>query len=259
MAAVRAVFKFMQFFFWCAVLIPPQACILLFTRGRGAYILPQFWHIMVCRAFGIRVEVTGCPIRDRQVLYVGNHLSYLDISAISSVLPVSFVAKDDVARWPLFGLLARLQRTAFISRDRGRAASESDALRARLFQGGSLAVFPEGTSSDGTAVLPFKSSLFELVCGEGAVPVTVQPFTISLAEIDGRVPAGQAERDIYAWYGAMTLAPHFLAFAKCSGVKVRLHFHPPVAIQQGVDRKALARRCRDIVAGAAAAEAAVFA
>src|SRR5690606_21982668 len=118
MATPVAVFKFLQFLFWCALLIPPQVAIMLFTRGKPAYVLPQLWHKLICRAFGLSVEVVNQPETDRQALYVSNHISYLDIPVISCVLSASFVAKADVARWPVFGLLAKLHQTVFVSRSR---------------------------------------------------------------------------------------------------------------------------------------------
>ncbi|MCB9991552.1 MAG: 1-acyl-sn-glycerol-3-phosphate acyltransferase [Rhodospirillales bacterium] len=234
-------------FFWSALLIPPQIIILLFSRGKAAFILPTFWQHRICNAFGLKVEVIGTPVLDRQALFVSNHISYLDIPVIAGVLPASFVAKADVASWPVFGLLAKLQQTAFVSRSRATLAQEKAALSNVLAQGRSLIIFPEGTSSDGQTVLPFKTSLFGLALESGQ-DITVQPFTIELASVDGHEVSTQADRDLYAWHGDMTLMPHFWAFAKSSGAKVRLHFHPPLRVQQISDRKELARICYDLVA-----------
>lgn len=249
MATLVAAFKFTQFIFWCALLIPPQAAVLLFTRGRAAYALPRLWHKMICRAFRIQVEVAGAPVTDRQALYVSNHVSYLDIPAISCVLPVSFVAKADVEGWPLFGLLAKLQQTVFISRSRQRLHEEKAAFEKILKSGRSLVIFPEGTSSDGAQVLAFKSSLFSVVPDGGlSDSMVVQPFTVELVGTDERKIITQKDRDNYAWYGDMTLMPHFWHFAKLRGAKVKLHFHAPVKVKEGENRKELARRCQELVA-----------
>ncbi len=248
MAALIALLKFSQFLFWCAVLIPPQMLILLFTRGKPAYALPQLWHKMICRAFGIEVELEGAPAAGGQTLYVSNHISYLDIPVISCVLAASFVAKADVAGWPVFGLLAKLHQTIFISRSRQSIQEESHVLKNILKAGGSIIVFPEGTSSDGRSVLPFKSSLFSMVLDSDIPNVIIQPFTVELIETDGKKVETQKDRDYYAWYGDMTLMPHFWQFAKRRGAKVKLHFHPPIKVQEGGNRKDLALKCHEIVA-----------
>lgn len=253
MAALVAARKFSLFLFWCAVLIPPQMLVMLFTRGRPAYILPSLWHKMICRAFGLKVEIVNAPVTKGQTLYVSNHLSYLDIPVITSVLPASFVAKADVAAWPLFGLLAKLQQTVFISRSRQGLREEKAAFQKIMDEGRSLIIFPEGTSSDGTQVLPFKSSLFSLVLdADGNRDIAIQPFTVELLETDGRRIETGKDRDLYAWHGDMTLMPHFWQFAKLRGAKVKLHFHAPVKVKEGENRKNLALQCHATVAGALA-------
>lgn len=248
MARIRALWKFTVFFFWSALLIPPQMLILLFGRDKAAYILPSLWHRQICRVFGLEIEVINKPVRDRQVIYVSNHVSYLDIPVIASVLPVSFVAKADVESWPFFGLLAKLQQTAFISRARAAVGREKQTLASLLAAGKKLVIFPEGTSSDGSKALPFKSSLLGIALESGE-DMLIQPFTIELAEIDDRPVTSQNDRDLYAWYGDMTLMPHFWNFAKTKGAKVKLHFHAPIHVKEIQDRKLLAQTCHELVAG----------
>ena len=249
MTAFFAALKFAQFIFWSLLLIPPQMIVLRFTHGDASYILPRLWHKMICRAFGITVETENIPAVDGAVLYVSNHLSYLDIPALSCVLRASFVAKADVADWPVFGLLAKLHQTVFVSRSKQDIETESLAIKNRLRQGSRLIIFPEGTSSDGAQVLPFKSSLFNFVLDEDiASSLTIQPFTIELTEADGKKITSQQDRDYYAWHGDMTLMPHFWQFAKLKGAKVKLHFHAPVKVKEGENRKELALRCHKMVA-----------
>jgi 1-acyl-sn-glycerol-3-phosphate acyltransferase len=193
------------------------------------------------RAFGLKIEIAGTPVKDRQTLFVANHVSYFDILALGSLLRASFVAKADVARWPLFGLLARECQTIFIDRKRAAAAHGKNLLADALASGKSLIVFPEGTSTDGAAVLPFKSTLF--AAAADAPDLMVQPVTIEL------VSTATGQRDLYAWHGDMTLAPHLWAFAKNGGAHVRVHFHAPHAAAAFADRKALARLCHEAVAG----------
>ena len=142
-----------------AVVLPLQ---MLALRGgwRLAHRLPVWWHHRALSALAARVKVTGAPVSDRPLLVTPNHCSWLDIPVIASLMPISFVAKSEVATWPVFGTLARLQRTVFVDRTRrtatGKAASE---LGERLADGDCMVLFPEGTSSAGDIVLPFRSAL----------------------------------------------------------------------------------------------------
>lgn len=183
----------------------------------------------------------------RQVILTSNHVSYLDIEVFSTVTPWSFVAKAEVAGWPLFGTLARLQQTAFTSRSRTDAHKDKNALSSMLAAGKNLIIFPEGTSSDGGQVLPFKSSL--LSAALESPNLLVQPVTLAVLEVDGKQACSGPVRDLYAWHGDMTLPPHLWAFAKGKGARIRLIFHPPVDPASVADRKALTTLCQTIVAG----------
>ena len=96
------------------------------------------------------------------MLFAANHVSYLDITVLGSLLDASFIAKTEVAGWPLFGWLARLQRSVFIDRRARSTAHQRDSIAARLAAGEALILFPEGTSGDGNRLLPFKSALFSV-------------------------------------------------------------------------------------------------
>lgn len=225
----------------CAALIPLQALVLLFTRGAGAYVIPPFYHKLVCALFGITIEVAGKPAAARHILFLSNHISYLDIEVISAVLKTSFVAKEDVAHWPLFGLLAKLQQTVFITRDPRRAETGRAAFARGLQRPMPLVLFAEGTSSNGESVLPFKSSLFDLFFDPDIkAQLTLQPLTIDLLAVDGQPVQSAAQRERYAYHGETVLAPHLWAFAKGRGARVRLVFHDPLDINAYPDRKALA-------------------
>lgn len=214
------------------------------TRGPAAYILPHLWERCICLIFGLKVIVEGKPHTDSQTLYIANHLSYLDIPVIASVLKASFVAKEDVAGWPVFGFLSKMQQTAFISRSRTQAAKGRYALQNMLKDGKSLIIFPEGTSSDGQEILPFKSSLFSIAHDiRTESPLMVQPITLSLVKVNGQLPNDQTIRNQYAWHGDMTLSPHLWAFLKGKGATVRIHFHPPEPAQKFPCRKTLAQHC----------------
>ncbi len=222
-------------------MVPAQMVVLLFTKGQGAYIIPKYWHKGVCLIFGIRVKISGTPVHNRQIMYVSNHLSYLDIPAIGSYLKASFIAKQEVAGWPVFGFLSKMQQTAFVDRTGARIKEDHYSLGNMLDAGKSLILFPEGTSSDGQELLPFKSRLFSLVI-ERVEHVAVQPFTIRLPNAQNQV-----DRDQYAWYGDMDLAPHLWALAKTNGVTVELVFHEIIELDSNADRKELTDQCFEII------------
>lgn len=244
-----AVVKLTLFGLLTLAIIPPQLCLLLVHRGPLAYVIPRLWHRGVCRIFGLRFTVIGVPLRGAQTLFMSNHLSYLDIPVIGSVLIASFVAKKEVESWPVFGFLSKLQQTAFIDRRRTAISEEKAAIDSRLANGRSLILFPEGTSTDGRGVLPFKSSLFALALDSSNSALWLQPLTVRLDSVDGRPPLTQTDRDLYAWHRDMDteLPAHLWLFANTSGAQISLIFHPPVKAADHSDRKVLAKLCHDAV------------
>src|SRR5256714_8537120 len=143
----------------------------------------------------------------RPVLFPANPVSYLDITIDSSLIAGSVGAKREVARWPLFGWLAKLQRSVFIDRRVRSTAQQRDSIAGRLAAGDALILFPEGTSGDGNRVLPFKSALFSVAESAATGPVTVQPVSIAYTRLNS-MPIGRRYRPLFAWYGAMAMAPH---------------------------------------------------
>lgn len=214
---------------------------------RAARRLPHLWHLMCRRIIGMDVRVYGTPLADGPVLYVSNHTSYLDITALGSVVCGSFVARGDLRDWPVFGYLATLQRTIFIDRRPRLARQHMQALKSRLADGDSLILFPEGTSSDGNAVLPFKSTLFSVAeVTVGGRHVRVQPISIAYTRLDG-VPMGRLLRPIYAWYGDMGFASHFWHLLGFGRFQVEMTFHEPVTIDAFASRKELAQYCERVI------------
>ena len=234
------------------VLIPVQAVLVRFDWRHGRR-FARFYHRLCRWLLGFRVEVIGMPVPGRPTLFVANHMSYLDITVFGSVILGSFVAKAEVAGWPLFGLLAKLQRTVFVDRKRGSTAQQRDGISERLAAGDDLILFPEGTSSDGIHVLPFKSALFSVadrtIDGE---PLTVQPVSLAYTRLDG-MPIGRARIPFFAWYGDMDLGGHLWRVAGLGRVSIELTFHPPVSLAALGSRKALAAHCYAVVAAGVAA------
>ncbi len=241
MRTLIGIFRLFVYGLLCASLIPIQALIVLVTKGPIAYIIPQFFHRFNLKLFNIKVNIIGEPAARRHIVFLSNHLSYLDIEVISAVINTSFIAKDDVANWPLFGILAKLQQTVFISRDPNKAAESRALFEAALGRPMPLVLFAEGTSTNGETVLPFKSTLFDIFLNnhEKIQPV-LQPMTLALTHIDGQPIGHTVARDAYAYYGDIVLAPHLWEFAKSRGAALNVVFHPPLDIKTHTDRKSLA-------------------
>jgi 1-acyl-sn-glycerol-3-phosphate acyltransferase len=194
----------------------------------------------------------GTPAYDktsRPVVFVSNHSSWLDVPVLGGRLNGCFVSKDEVGAWPFVGTVARLGRTVFISRQRHATARERDAMRERLAHGDNLVLFPEGTTSDGSRVLPFRSSFFAIA--EGPDPPLIQPVSIVYDRLDG-LPTGRASRAIFAWYGDMDLATHFWRFAQHRGLRASILLHTPLDPARFASRKALSHAVWQAVADGAA-------
>jgi lyso-ornithine lipid O-acyltransferase len=228
-------------------LMPVQA-LLLALGARSARHLPIFYHRVCARILGIDVRVRGLPVAGGPTLFVSNHISYLDITVLGGIAELSFVAKSEVARWPLFGQLAKLQRTVFVDRRASNVGRERDAIARRLDEGARLVLFAEGTTGDGNRIKRFKSALFAVAeRAAGAPPVTVQPVTIAWTRLDG-MPIGRVLRPAVAWYGDMDLAPHLWVVAGLGRIEVEVIFHEPLTLAQAGSRKALAHHCEFAIA-----------
>jgi 1-acyl-sn-glycerol-3-phosphate acyltransferase len=229
-------------------LLSPVQLFFRYARPHDAFYVPLRFHRMLCWLMGFKVRVEGAPATTTPILFVANHASYLDIPVLGSILPASFIAKADVASWPIIGFLARMQNTVFVERRASKAAQQRDQLQQRLAKGHNLVLFAEGTSSDGLRVLPFKSSLFSIAeSAMAANSFTIQPVSITCTELDG-LPLTRALRPYYAWYGDMTLAGHLWNVLKFGHFTVEVTFHASIRPEDFSDRKALAQYCQSHVA-----------
>ena len=198
------------------------------------------------------------------VIFVSNHSSWVDVPVVGGVLPGPFVAKGDVERWPVVRTIARLGRTVFVSRQRGSTGRERDAMQEVLARGDNLILFPEGTSSDGSRVLPFRSSFFALAedkSPEGgtsagnrartvARPPLIQPVSVVYDRLNG-LPAGRSSRPVFAWYGDMDIASHFWRMTQHLDMRVTVLLHAPLDPATFPDRKSLSRAVWQTVADGA--------
>lgn len=210
------------------------------------------WCRALCWIAGLRLRVTGVARNHGPTLFVVNHCSYLDIPVIARDADATFVAKAEVAGWPLFGQAARLTRTLFIQRVGGEAKAQGRLLQGRLAQGENLLLFAEGTSTDGAAVAPFKSSLFAIVEQVPAgIDLQVQPVSITYARaLDGE-PLTGPRRALYCWFGDATMFPHLWRMLSLRGAEVEVHFLDPI-VPGGASRKELARHAQAAVAACVA-------
>src|SRR5271165_5139951 len=240
---MRALRRIAMVLLWTCLAIPVQA-VLIVSPGRPKVDFARFYWATVARLLGVRVRVIGARVHPgamegdgkRPVLFVSNHSSWLDIPVLGGRLDACFVSKNEVGRWPFVGTIARLGRTVFISRQRQATARERDVLRERLAVGDNLLLFPEGTTSDGSRVLPFRSSFFAIA--EGADPPLIQPVSVVYDRLGG-LPTGRASRPVFAWYGDMDLASHFWRFAQRRGLRVSILLLPPLDPARFASRKAL--------------------
>jgi 1-acyl-sn-glycerol-3-phosphate acyltransferase len=247
---IHAFLRAVAVLLWCLVTIPVQAALLLLP-GRAKIWFAQLFWAGFCRIFGVSVRVIGksCHGQGRPVVYVSNHSSWLDVGVLGARLQGCFVSKEDVASWPLVNIIARLGRTVYVRRTRASTAGESRTMRERLQNGDNLILFPEGTTSDGSRVLPFRSSLLSVAEGEPA-PL-VQPISVVYDRLAG-LPAMRANRPIFAYYGDMSIGPHFWRLAQCRGMRATVLLHAPVDPRDYPDRKALTRAVWATVAAGAA-------
>lgn len=229
----------------------PMQLVLAWVAPARSSALPLLFHRLTCRCLGVRRRVRGTPPPPGSGgLIVANHVSWLDISVVGAEQPVCFVAKSEVRSWPVIGFLSRLQHTLFIDRSRrGATADVAAQMGARLSAGEAVVLFAEGTTGDGTRILPLRSSLLgaahEALGKGGGEPdtdddIAVYPLTISYVGFHG-IAGGRAERTALAWYGETELAPHLRTVLAVGAIDVELVWGEPIAMGRKTTRKAATR------------------
>jgi 1-acyl-sn-glycerol-3-phosphate acyltransferase len=230
-------------------LLLPFHLINVWLNPRSRMAVAQLWQRFVCFLIGVRIKVTGAPAADRPLLLLSNHTSWLDIPVLASVAPVSFIAKKEVATWPVVSFLAKAQRSVFIDRDRRHATgAHADEVAGRLSKGDIMVLFAEGTSSDGNIVLPFRSALIgaaQRAIDDGET-ATVQPVAVSYQRMLG-LPLGRQHRPLVAWYGGTDLLPHLKRVLSEGGIDVHVVFGPAHRLTARDDRKTVAQEAGQLV------------
>ena len=209
--------------------------------------LPSPWDMLflriAARALGARVKVHGTPLR-RDVFFVANHLSWHDIPILAGITGTAFVAQNGVRDWPVIGWLATLNRTIFVSRtEKQNVAGQVAELREAIAENWSVTLFPEGTTSDGRQLLPFKQSLFATLAPPPK-PMLIQPVLLDF---------GDAGPDI-AWLGEETgWESAWRAFTRPGTYDVGVHFLEPFNPAEMADRKVVCALSRARLASALSA------
>lgn len=230
------------------ICVPLFFMLMRFLGAPGHQKIPHKFHAGTCRILGIEVVESGEMSEARPTLYISNHVSYIDIFILGR-LPAYFIAKSEVANWPVFGKLAEFQNTLFIERKAGKTGEQLETLKNHLAKGNSLTLFPEGTSTDGTHVEPFKSSFIESAnLGDGQPRVAIQAVTVAYTHHDGQMIDNQGVRDHYAWYAKMPFLSHFLGLMPLRKARAKIHYHPVCYYDEFESRRHCTDHCRDVIA-----------
>lgn len=205
----------------------------------------QWGFRVFLRIARIKVHYHGRLAKERPLMLVSNHLSYMDIPILASYAPVGFTPKSEIASWPVIGYMSRILDCVFVDRRVAKTAENKKALEDKLASGRAICLFAEGTTSDGKRVLPFRSSYFGIdeVAGK---PLWIQPASIHYVRLRG-MPLDSAQMPKIAWYGDMYLLPHILEFLALGPTEVKLSFFEPVRVKDFANRKELAQYCHEAV------------
>ena len=216
------------------LLIPIQYIFVQFKLRYRIYV-PIVFHKILLKILGIKVKLIGQNTRARPLILAGNHTSYLDIIILGSIMPICFIAKEDIKHWFLFGFLAKMQNTIFIKRKNHKTLESLNSINKELDNNSAVVLFPEGTTNTGKKVLNFKSSLFNLF--ENNNTLRLQNFSLCYTHVND-MPIDDRTRPQISWYGDMNILSHLLNFLKISCVNATVVFHPILPLR-GLDRKSI--------------------
>ncbi len=233
---------FIAYFFTVTPTFIATLWVLEKLRLPGRRMISVRYYRALCSILRVHIRVIGTPMREKPTLVLANHVSWLDIPVISAVMPIAFIAKSEIADWPIVGVAARRLRTVFVDRNRRQQTSEAAAeVAQRLTEGDPVVLFAEGTSSDGNRVLEFRSALVGAVTQlNGKHDVMLQPLSIAYTRSQG-IPLGRQNRPLVAWYGDTDFVPHFKEFLRRGAVDVVVRFGESVPFDDGNDRKSATR------------------
>jgi 1-acyl-sn-glycerol-3-phosphate acyltransferase len=218
-------------------------CVVLHTLWRALRLSdpwPRVFLAGIGWLAGVDVSIVGAPVQ-RGAFLLANHVSWIDIPAIAGVSGAAFVAHDGLARFPLLRWLCRMNDTVFVARhDRGSVAAQVAQVREALRHGRALAIFPEGTTSDGSGLLPFKSSLLAAL---DPIPdgIVIQPLWLDYGPDTGEI----------AWTGDEPGLDNFKRItARRRPIRLTVHVLPPLTGEALANRKTIAAAAREAILAA---------
>lgn len=241
---IRVILSTLLLVFWCLFMLLVHGIwrILKLPHLEKSYFL---FHGGCCRLFNLNCEYQGELSTHQPTLYLSNHISYLDIFVLGRSIPGYFIAKSEVAGWPVLGSLAKVQNTLFFERNSKKVRGQLGVMTDHFNNKGSLILFPEGTSTNGEEVRPFKSSLLQSV-EQAQCDVKIQPVTLVYTHHKDKAMSREV-RDQYAWYSTMAFTPHFFNALGLGRARVKVIYHPPVLLKDFENRKACAEYCQQLV------------
>ena len=217
------------------IILAPFQYFFIALKIKYKSIVPILFHRIVLKILGIKVKLIGQKISARPLVLAGNHTSYLDIIILGSIMPISFIAKEEIKNWFLFGFLAKMQNTIFIKRKNYKTLESLKTINDELDSKNAIVLFPEGTTNTGKKILNFKSSLFNLF--EGNNTLRLQNFSLCYTHVNN-MPIDNRIRPQISWYGDMDIASHLSNLLKFSCIDATLVLHPALSLK-GLDRKGI--------------------
>ena len=237
--------KIIIFFVWTLICSSIQFLLLL-TPKNIFFLTPKLYFKGLIFIFGIDIRFKGVPKKEN-VIYISNHSSYLDIFILGSKLDGLFVAKSEIANWPIINKICKLAKTIFINRNKKSNTKNQIAMINKfLVDGFNIILFPEGTSNDGNKVLPFKSSLFAITELNRDKNYFIQPISLSYTGFDG-VPLSRFFKHYFAWYGNMDLVPHVWKLLGMGNCEIEVKYHAPKAFNEFFSRKEACKYCFELI------------
>ena len=245
LAVLRRSFRILSLLLYCTLIMLVAALSLLFTFGiwrkvKTGTFWAKIWSYGAAQLAGIKIKIHGNIPKDKGFLVVANHLGYLDIPALGSILPLRFAPKAEIRKWPFFGWLTALGAPVWIDRKNPRMSAQyATAFKETLEHGISMLVFPEGTSTDGKhGLLPFKSTAFAaaLECQSPILPILL--FYRGCDGGDGTESA---------WHDETPFAKHVWKVLGSAGTKIDIYILPEAQTSGVSDRKVLAAKMHDLM------------
>lgn len=236
------ILKLLGFILLTLLMVPLGLLCRISKNPRYVLRLSQRYFQLCSLVIGLRVSVKGEIQNQEPLLLVSNHISYLDILALGSAAPITFIPKSEISGWPFIGSLCRLIGCVFVDRRRSQTKQNMAAIHEGIAQGKALTLFAEGTTGSGKTMQTIRSSYFQLV-EEFAGPLTIQPVYISYDRVHG-LPMDESTRYRIAWVGDEELVPHLTELLTLGVIDVTVHFLPPINLSNCKTRKDIATACQ---------------